>query len=135
MSIGHQSIILYDGVCALCNWLVRFTVRRDRHGRFAFASLQSEVAREYLRRFQLPLNDLDSVVLIEDGRSFVRSAAILRILEGLDGLWKGLYVLIVVPRPLADIAYNFIARHRYRWFGRYEECILPTEEIKERILS
>lgn len=131
----HKPVILFDGVCNLCNASVDFILRRDRRVRFLFAPLQSEAARERLAAIGAPAPKLDSMLLLEDGRLFDRSTAALRIARRLDGLWPLLYALILVPRPVRDYFYDGIARNRYRWFGRRETCRVPTQAERGRFLS
>ncbi|MEE8583248.1 MAG: DCC1-like thiol-disulfide oxidoreductase family protein, partial [Acidobacteriota bacterium] len=116
--MSEASIVLFDGVCNMCNWTVQFILRRDRRERFLFAPLQSEKGRELLQRHRLPPDQLDSIVLVEAGRAFTSSSAALRIARGLPGLWPLLYGFIAVPRFIRDAVYDWIARNRYRWFGR-----------------
>lgn len=127
--------MLFDGVCNLCNGGVRFIVRRDPRGRFRFAPLQSEVARELMGRAGIDAAAApDSMIVVEGGRAMVRSAAALRIAGGLRWPWPALGVLWLVPRPLRDWVYRVVARNRYRWFGRQDECMLPTPELEARFL-
>jgi predicted DCC family thiol-disulfide oxidoreductase YuxK len=133
---ADSSIVLFDGVCNLCHGLVQFILARDPQARFRFASLQSDTGRRLMPAGVNPDPDNpDSVVLIENGRTYTHSEAILRILGRLGGGWRLLTVGYLLPRPLRDAAYRFVARHRYRWFGRQNECWLPTPELKARFLS
>jgi predicted DCC family thiol-disulfide oxidoreductase YuxK len=129
------SVILFDGVCNLCNTFVQFVIARDPDGRFHFASLQSDSGRRMLRSTALAEPFPDTVVLVESGRAFVRSTAALRIVRRLRAPWPLAYAFIVVPRPLRDWLYDVVARHRYRWFGRRESCIVPTGELRARFIS
>ncbi|MGE5836828.1 MAG: thiol-disulfide oxidoreductase DCC family protein [Acidobacteriota bacterium] len=130
-----MAVVLFDGVCNLCNGSVRFIIERDPRARFQFAPLQSPVADRligaHVDRASLP----DSVVLVDDGRLYVRSSAALRIARGLRFPWPLAWVFIVVPRPIRDWVYDLIARHRYAWFGKRDECMVPTSQIKDRFLS
>ena len=126
-------MLLFDGVCTLCNGLVRFVIERDPAGRFQFAPLQSDAARRLLRAVPQPWPD--SLVLVEDGRLFTRSTAALRVARGLRFPWPLAYVFVAVPRPVRDWAYDAIARNRYRWFGRREVCMVPTPELRSRFLD
>ena len=128
-------ILLFDGVCNLCNSMVQFTIRRDPNGKFKFASLQSESGQVLLKKFGLPLDDFDSFVLINGDKYFIKSSAGLHVLKELGGVWKLFYVLIVFPRPLRDFIYNLIAKTRYRIFGKRDTCMVPTQEIKQRFLK
>ena len=126
-------MLLFDGVCTLCNGFVRFVIERDPAGRFQFAPLQSEAARRLLGKAPQPLPD--SLVLLEDGRLFTRSAAALRVARGLRFPWPLAYVFMAVPRPVRDWVYDTVARNRYRWFGRRDVCMVPTPELRARFLD
>jgi predicted DCC family thiol-disulfide oxidoreductase YuxK len=128
-------LVLYDGTCGLCNRSVQLILRHDRRGRFRFAALQSEPGRALLARHGLPVDALDTVVLVEDGRAFTKSAAALRIARGMDKPWPLLRVLGVVPRPVRDFFYDRLANNRYRIFGRADACMLPPPEVRARFLS
>ena len=128
-------VLLYDGVCALCNGLVTSTIRHDPRGIFQYISLQSSLGKKYLATAGLPENELDTFIYFENDRFFTNSTAALKVLKQLNGLWPLFYPLIVIPKVLRDVVYNVIARHRYRWFGKFDECRLPDTNIKERILS
>jgi predicted DCC family thiol-disulfide oxidoreductase YuxK len=131
---GH-ALVLFDGVCNLCNGSVQFIIDRDPRGYFTFAALQSEAAAPALSRCGRDPEMLDSIVLVEEGRCFTRSTAALRIARRLSGLWPAFYLGIVIPRVLRDMLYDLIARHRYRWFGRTESCRIPTPELRARFLD
>jgi predicted DCC family thiol-disulfide oxidoreductase YuxK len=128
-------LVLYDGTCGLCNRSVQLILRHDRRGRFRFAALQSEVGRQLLSRHGLPVDRLDTVVLVEDGRAFTRSTAALRIARGMDAPWPAVWPLALVPRPVRDLCYGVVARNRYRLFGRTDACMLPPPEVRARFLS
>jgi predicted DCC family thiol-disulfide oxidoreductase YuxK len=128
-------VILYDGVCNLCNGTVRFVIRRDRAARFRFAALQSAAGRDLLARLGAAPPDLGSVLLIQDGHVYRKSEAALRIARRLDGAWPMLYALRAVPRSLRDGVYDFIGKRRYRWFGRTETCQVPGPEDRTRFLD
>lgn len=128
------SIVLIDGVCHLCGWLVTFIIPRDPAGRFRFAPLQSDIGRKLLQQGGLDADRLDTVVLVEKGEYYTESAAALRILRGLRFPWPAAYLLITVPAPLRNRLYRYVARNRYRWFGRDEQCLLPTPDIRRRFL-
>lgn len=133
-SNGREPVILFDGACMLCNRTARFVLRHDQRARFRFATLQSPVARHLLHREGNATMDPDSVVLLAGGRAYRRSRAILEIVRRLDGPWPLLYGLVVVPRFLADLAYDFIGARRYRWFGTTTSCAL-LEVDRARILD
>jgi predicted DCC family thiol-disulfide oxidoreductase YuxK len=134
-------IILYDGVCGLCNSLVQFLLKRDNDGRLRFASLQSDFATKVLQRHGFDPKDLDTMHLVENcdqpgERVLQRSTAILRAGRELGGVWSFLAALgRVVPRPLRDMFYGLVARNRYRVFGKYETCMLPDPNQRSRFLD
>ena len=127
-------IVLFDGVCNLCNGTVNFILDHDPAGRFRFAALQSEAGRALLVRHGLAADALESLVLVEGERAWVRSDAALRIAAGLGAPWRWLAVLRVVPRGIRDRLYDAVARNRYRWFGRRDECRVPTPDLRARFL-
>ena len=128
-------VVLFDGVCNLCNGSVRFVIERDPHKHFQFAPLQSETATTLIGRTADPLAMPDSIVLVDDGRLYVRSTAALRIARRLRFPWPLLWLFMAVPRPLRDWVYDLIARHRYGWFGKRDTCMVPTKEIRDRFLE
>jgi len=136
-------VVLFDGVCNLCNHSVQFIIRRDSRRRFRFAPLQSSAAKTLLGS-SLPSGSTpvpDSIVLIEPGmadgppRISTHSTAALRIARQLRPPWPLLSILMVIPRPVRDAAYGFIAKRRYRWFGKRESCIMPSPELSDRFLA
>ena len=128
-------IIFFDGVCGLCNRGVRFVVRRDRRGHFRFATLQGAFAEQTLRPMGIDPTKLESFVLLENGRALTQSDAALAVVRELDGPWPVLGLFRCVPRGLRDAAYRFVARHRYRWFGRFDTCPMPSPELRARLLQ
>ena len=121
---------MFDGVCNLCNGTVDFMLKRDKRAKFRFASLQGESAA----RLVPDAMELDSVALWQDGRLYRKSTAGLRMYAGLGGIWRLALAFLLVPRPIRDAVYDFIARNRYRWFGKREACRLPTEAERGRFL-
>ncbi len=128
------AVVLFDGVCNLCNGWVRFLLRRDAACCFRFASLQSAFAAEMLRKHGFPSNYLGSMFLLEDEVLYAKSDAALRIARRLGGAWRVVALLGAVPRPLRDAIYDWVARNRYRWFGKSEACMLPRKEDALRFL-
>lgn len=128
-------LVLFDGLCNLCSGSVQFILKKDKKKQFFFASLQSPIGQTYLQKSGLPATDFHSFVLIEKDQAYTRSTAALRVLKNLGGGWKVFYALRIVPIPLRDGIYNWIARHRYQWFGRRESCWLPTPDLKRRFLD
>ncbi len=131
-ALPHGPVVLFDGVCGLCDRFVSFMLRIDRRGRYRFAPLQGETARAYLSGVEPPP---DSIVLRAHGRLYFRSGAVLRILAGLGGVWRVAGLLLLVPPPLRNAAYDYIAARRYGWFGKYDACRLPTPEQAHRFLD
>jgi predicted DCC family thiol-disulfide oxidoreductase YuxK len=129
-----EAIVLFDGVCNLCSASVNFAIDRDPRGRIKFASLQSPLGQQLLTEHGLSTTDFDSMVLITGGRAYTRSSAGLRMLSKLRMPWPLVYPLLVVPAPLRNLVYRLIAHNRYRWFGRQEQCRVPTPELRERFL-
>ena len=128
-------ILLFDGHCNFCNAWVRLIVSRDAAKKILFAHLQSSVGRKMLEEHKIDVNYTDSLVFFEEERFTVSSTAALRIYSYLDGWERHLQLLSVVPRPFRDALYHFIAKYRYKWFGRREQCMVPTPELKERFLA
>lgn len=128
-------LVLYDGQCGLCNRSVQTILKHDRRGRFRFAALQSDVGQALLARHGLAADVIDTVVLVDEGRAFTRSRAALRIAGGMDAPWPLLRALAIVPHRITDVAYDWVARNRYRWFGRTDACMLPPPEVRARFLG
>jgi predicted DCC family thiol-disulfide oxidoreductase YuxK len=133
-------IVLYDGVCGLCNRLTQFILKHDKHDRFRFASLQSEFAANILKRHAADPEDLDTVYVVVDynkpgERLLARSDAILHIATELGGIWKLGAAGRVFPRPIRDAMYKLVARNRYRVFGKYESCMLPEPKHRGKFLD
>jgi predicted DCC family thiol-disulfide oxidoreductase YuxK len=129
-----QAIILFDGICNLCNGTVQFILPRDKAERFGFASLQSPKGQEILNTHHLLDTNLDSIVLVENGKIYTHSSAALRIFTQLGWAWKWAYLGYLCPRFLRDAIYRWVAKNRYRWFGKSESCWLPRPEWKGRFL-
>ncbi len=136
MPTPDSPILLFDGVCNLCDASVQWVIRHDPAAQFRFASLQSAIGRELLARHGLPVDALETVVLVEGDRHWLRSDAGVEVLRRLGGSWAILALkLHVLPRWLRDPVYGFIARNRYRWFGRKDACLVPSPELSARFLS
>lgn len=130
-----HGIVLFDGVCNLCDASVNYIIDHDSSGYFKLASLQSEPGQQILGHYALPVDYLDSLVLVEEGKVYVRSTAALRIARRLEGPVRILTIFLALPEPLRDVVYGWVARNRYRWFGKRDTCRLPTPELKERFLA
>jgi predicted DCC family thiol-disulfide oxidoreductase YuxK len=137
---GDAPIVLFDGVCGLCNRLIRFLLKRDTHDRFRFASLQNKFAEDLLKRHGADSRDLDTVyVALNYGepneRLLARSDAILHLLTQLDGVWKWARAGRVLPKAFRDGIYEIVARNRYRIFGKHESCLLPEPKHRRKFLD
>ena len=128
-------IILFDGLCNLCNGSVNFIIKRDRLGAFKFASLQSEAGLSLLKQYGVTAEKIDSIVFIKEDRFFLRSSAVLNILKDLGGRWRFLYIFIIIPKFIRDFIYNVIAKSRYSVFGKREICTIPSEANRNRFLD
>lgn len=124
-------VILFDGVCNLCNSSVEKIIAADPKKQFRFASLQGSFGQEVLQKFQLPPRELNSFILLENNQIFTRTTGALKVARKLSGAWPLLYAFIVVPRFLRDGIYNIIARNRYKWFGKKESCMVPHAALQE----
>lgn len=133
--IAGDAVIVFDGVCALCNRWVRFLLRFDRAGRYRFAAMQGEHGRQLLAAHGLDPQDPMSFLLLEQGQAWTDSDAIVRVLQGLGGSWRLAAALRLVPRRWRDAGYRALARNRYRWFGRSETCRRPPPEQQWRFLD
>lgn len=131
----NRPVLLYDGVCNLCNGMVRFVIRWDRKKEIQFASLQSETGKSYLEELGLPTDDFDTLVYLKAGKHFIRSSAVLEVLKDMGGFWRLFYIFIIIPSCLRDLVYRIVAWLRYRVFGKRDTCKLPSPEIKERFLD
>lgn len=128
-------LLLFDGVCTLCNASVDFIIQRDSRRRFRFASLQSEIGQQILLEHGHPAAEFDSIIYLQNGSLHTKSGAALRVAAKLDGFWPLLSVFILIPPFLRDVVYSWIARNRYRWFGKRETCRLPTPEERSLFLG
>lgn len=130
-----DNVILFDGVCNFCNSSINFIIRHDKKNRFHFAPLQSEPGTAIIKQHNLPEEFLSSVILIEDGKAYVKSTAALRIARRLNGGWPLFYGFIILPPFCRDWVYNIIARNRYKWWGKKESCMVPTPEVRKKFLA
>ncbi len=129
-----KRIVLFDGDCNFCDTNVQFIIKRDPVGHFYFTSLQSEKGQALIKKYAIP-KEVDSLILIENGKAYAKSTAALRIAKKLDGLWHLLFILTLIPRRLRDRVYDYVAQNRYKWFGKKEDsCALPSPEIRKRFL-
>jgi predicted DCC family thiol-disulfide oxidoreductase YuxK len=134
-SLENKSIVLFDGVCNLCNDAVNFIIKHDKRNRFLFASLQSVEAQKLIQQAKKPMKELNSIVLIQHHTFYYKSSAALHIAKKLNGLYPLLYVFIIVPPFIRNLVYDWIARNRYKWFGKKETCMIPTKELQDKFLK
>ena len=135
MDSYNQSIILFDGVCNLCNGFVQFILNREKTDRLIFTSLQSEKGMDLLKEYNLPLEKTpSSIVFIENGKAYTQSTAILNIARHLKGFWSLAPYLLIIPKPIRDLIYELIGKNRYRLFGKSATCWLPTPELRKRFI-
>jgi len=130
-----EKIILFDGVCNLCNKSVQFVIEHDEQNYFKFASLQSNFGQTFLKENKLNQTNFDSIIYIEDDKYYTKSPAALKIAKHLDKNISWLNYFSVVPKPIRDFFYNIIAKNRYKFFGKQESCWLPTKELKAKFLE
>lgn len=133
--MSDKPIILFDGVCNLCNWSVQFIIKRDPKAYFRFASIQSTTGKQLLQERGVHAQDINSFVLIEGQSCLMRSDAALGVAKNLAGLWSLLIVLYIIPHAIRDLGYDLIARNRYKWFGKQNSCMIPSKELLDRFLG
>ena len=132
--MNNKPIILFDGVCNLCNTSVQFVIKHDKRAFFTFASLQGETGQRLLKKYGLTAEDLNSFVLIINNKALTRSAAALTVARNLGGIIKLLYGFMIIPAFIRDGMYNIIAKNRYKWFGKRDSCMIPSPELSSRFL-
>jgi predicted DCC family thiol-disulfide oxidoreductase YuxK len=130
-----KTIILFDGVCNLCNSSVQFVIRHDKKNHFLFAALQSEIGKKLLKKYGIDFEKTDSFILIENNKAHIKSSAALRITKHLNRLYPLLYSFLIVPPFIRNGVYNYIAKNRYKWFGKTESCMVPSKELKEKFIN
>ena len=129
-----QPVIMFDGVCNLCNGFVQFAIRNDKKNKLLFSSLQSDFSQNTLKSFGLRSDYIDSLVFLKNEKIYTKSSAALRIAKELDGLWPFFFIFIIIPSPIRNFVYDFIAKNRYKWFGKKDSCMIPTAELRQRFL-
>lgn len=135
MEINHAyKIILFDGVCNLCNSSVQLVIHNDRQNRFKFAALQSDIGKNLTDKFGIDTSKIDSIILIEEQRVFSKSSAALKIAKSMDGAYPLLYGFMIIPAFIRNWVYDWIAKNRYRWFGKKDQCMIPTPELQSKFL-
>lgn len=131
MKDEEYKIILFDGVCNLCNDAINFVIKRDKKRIFKFASLQSEIGQKLTSERGINTDDFDSIILIDPGTAwYEKSTAALQIAKQLSGIFPLLSVFLIFPKSFRDLVYDFVARNRYKWFGKKDQCMIPTPELR-----
>jgi predicted DCC family thiol-disulfide oxidoreductase YuxK len=131
----NKPAIFFDGYCNLCNSSVRFIIKRDKKNQFQFSSLQSELGQTILRENNLPDTNFNTLLLVKNGKVYTFSTAALTIAKELSGLWPLFYAAIIIPEKIRNVVYNYIAKNRYIWFGKKEQCDLYPLEMQKRIIQ
>ena len=132
---NEKPIILFDGVCNFCNAMVNFIISQDKKNIFLFAALQSDAGQKLLDEHKIDWKASDSFVVIQNDKTYLKSDAALKLYSKLPWYWKWSQTFWIVPKFIRDWVYNVIARNRYRWFGKKEQCMIPTKEMKEKFLE
>lgn len=135
MANNKSKVILFDGVCNLCNGAVLFIIKRDPKAKFKFAALQSDIGMSLTAEHNIDTTKTDSIVLVEAGKVYIKSTAALRVARHLKGGYPLLYGFIIFPAFFRNWVYDWIAKNRYKWFGKKESCMIPTPELKSRFLD
>ncbi|HWB54478.1 MAG TPA: thiol-disulfide oxidoreductase DCC family protein [Tepidisphaeraceae bacterium] len=135
MKQAADNLVLFDGLCNLCTRSVQFIIRHDQAAIFKFASVQSELGKEFYRKHGLDWDNPQTFLLVDGDRIFQRSDAAIEVARRFGGFWRMVSIFKIVPRRFRDWVYRIIANNRYRWFGKREQCMIPTEQIKNRFLS
>jgi len=130
----NSSLVFFDGVCNLCNSTVQFLLKIDKHQRLQFGSLQGETAKKILPAYNISPDKLSSIIFIHNNKAYTESSAVLEIFRVIGGLWTLLYVFKIIPAFLRNGFYRLIARYRYKWFGKKDQCMIPKPEFMNRFL-
>ncbi|PRP66525.1 thiol-disulfide oxidoreductase DCC family protein [Nonlabens agnitus] len=131
----EKKIVLFDGVCNLCNKAVPFIIEHDPKDQFRFAALQSEIGTSLLSKHQIDPAKIDSIILIKDDKAYIKASAALRIAKDLSGAISLVYAFVILPKFITNSIYDFIARNRYSWFGKKDNCMIPTPSLKSKFLD
>ena len=130
---NNHPILLFDGTCNYCNRWVNFIIRNDKKSKFRFAALQSDAGKKLLSEYKISPKE-DTAILIENGKAYTKSSAGLIIMKRLGGIYYVLYIFILIPPFIRNLFYDIISRNRYKWWGKREECMIPSDDIKGRFL-
>jgi predicted DCC family thiol-disulfide oxidoreductase YuxK len=134
MIFPNKPLILFDGVCNLCNGSVQFVIKHDKESKFLFTSLQSDKGQEILKHFGMNTDDFDTFILLDKGKIYTKSSGVLKEAAILGGWFKIFTIFYLVPTFIRDLFYSFVAKNRYRFFGKKDSCMIPTPELKARFL-
>ena len=126
--------MLFDGICNLCNTSVTFVIQRDKKDLFRFAALQDPVGQQLIEKYQIDSSKTDSIILIEDDKAYVKSTAALKVARHLGGAYPLLYGFMIVPNFIRNWVYDYVAKNRYKWYGKKDSCMIPTPELKSKFL-
>ena len=129
-----HKIILFDGVCILCNASVNFVIQKDKKDRFRFAALQTDIGKEFILKYNIDPDETDSIILIDGDTSYIKSTAALHISKSLSGAYPFLFGFIIVPTFIRNWVYDYVAKNRYKWYGKKESCMIPSPELKDKFL-
>lgn len=132
---NSDTVLLFDGECNLCNKTVQFVIQRDKKARVKYASLQSDYGKSIMRQYNIPEGYVDSIVFFHKNKIYYKSRAALELSLHLDGLWFLLYIFALVPPVIRNWGYNFIAKNRYKWFGKTDTCWVMTKDLKDRFIE
>ena len=133
---ADKKIIIFDGVCNLCNQSVLKVIKLDKKNTFLFTSLQSETGKEILEHLKIDTSKIDSIILFDPkGKYYIKSSAALKIMSSFNGFWKLTQIFWLIPKALRNLVYDFIAKNRYKWFGKKDQCMIPTPELTSKFLS
>ncbi|SCY03183.1 Predicted thiol-disulfide oxidoreductase YuxK, DCC family [Nonlabens sp. Hel1_33_55] len=131
----EKKIVLFDGVCNLCNKAVTFIIEHDPKDEFRFAALQSDIGEELLAKHNIDRSKIDSIILIKENKAYIKASAALRIAKDLKGPISLVYIFVILPKFITNTVYDFIARNRYDWFGKKDNCMIPTTDLKSKFLD
>lgn len=131
---NNFSIVLFDGVCNFCNSSINKIIKYDKKNRFKFAALQSETGKKLVEKHSIDPSKTDSIILIENDVAYIKSTAILKISKHMSGLYPLTYGFIIIPTFIRNVVYDFIARNRYKWWGKKDSCMIPTAEVKAKFI-
>ncbi len=130
----NHKIILFDGVCNLCNSSVNFVIKKDKNDVFRFAALQSEIGKKYIDKFNVDPSQTDSIILVEGEKHYIKSSAALNVAKSLKGAYPLFYGFMIIPNFIRNWVYDYVAKNRYKWYGKKESCMIPTPELKGKFL-